>query len=469
TRWELGGLTAATLLLGGLAAALVARRISRPVQQLAAGAAAVSRGELDLRIEPTTDDEIGGLAVAFNHMTSQLRQQRGALEDANRELRHRLEELADLKSYTDNILASMTNGLVTVDLDGRVVTLNPAAELMTGFFAGEATGRYCTDVFAATPQLGEIIMETISTRAAYPSLTVSLRRRNGRTLAVEISAAPLKGGEGKDLGVIAVMRDLTVVRELENRLRRSDRLAALGSLAAGLAHEIKNPLTSLLTFSRHLTRRFDDEQFRAKFQSVVPHELQRINGIVERLLELARPSRLSFAAVRLPALLERVVDLCAHELDSRGVRLTREYARDLPAIWADADALHQSLVNLVRNALDAMPHGGRLILRVGWAGADDLVVTGGRSPAAGRRVQIEVEDSGMGIAPEAADRVFNPFFSTKESGTGLGLALTHKMIEDHGGLIDFRAAPSGGTIFRIALPLFPDPPSEAGTHGDELR
>jgi len=469
TRWELGSLTVATLLLGGLAAALVARRISRPVQQLAAGAAAVSRGELDLRIEPTTDDEIGGLAVAFNHMTSQLRQQRGALEDANSELRRRLEELADLKSYTDNVLASMINGLITVDLDGRVVTLNPAAELMTGFFAGEATGRYCTDVFAGTPQLGEILMETIASRTAYPGMAVTVRRRNGRTLSVEISAAPLKGGEGKDLGVIAVMRDLTVVRELETRLRRSDRLAALGSLAAGLAHEIKNPLTSLLTFSRHLTRRFDDEQFREKFQSVVPHELQRINGIVERLLELARPSRLTFAAVRLPVLLERVVDLCAHELDGRGVRLTREYARDLPAIWADADALHQSLVNLVRNALDAMPAGGRLVLRVGWAGSDDIVVAGARNPGAARRVQIEVEDSGVGIAPEAADRVFNPFFSTKESGTGLGLALTHKIIEDHGGVIDFRAAPGGGTIFRIALALFPDPPPETGTHGDDLR
>jgi PAS domain S-box-containing protein len=350
-----------------------------------------------------------------------------------------------------------------------VVTLNPAAELMTGFFAGEATGRYCTDVFAGTPQLGEILMETIASRTAYPGMAVTVRRRNGRTLSVEISAAPLKGGEGKDLGVIAVMRDLTVVRELETRLRRSDRLAALGSLAAGLAHEIKNPLTSLLTFSRHLTRRFDDEQFREKFQSVVPHELQRINGIVERLLELARPSRLTFAAVRLPALLERVVDLCAHELDGRGVRLTREYARDLPAIWADADALHQSLVNLVRNALDAMPAGGRLVLRVGWAGSDDIVVAGGRNPGAARRVQIEVEDSGVGIAPEAADRVFNPFFSTKESGTGLGLALTHKIIEDHGGVIDFRAAPGGGTIFRIALALFPDPPPETGTHGDDLR
>ena len=468
TRWELGGLTAAMLVVGGLAAALVARRISRPVQQLAAGAAAVSRGELDLQIAPTTDDEIGDLAIAFNHMTAQLRQQHGALEDANSQLRRRLEELADLKSYTDNVLASMTNGLITVDLDGRVVTLNPAAELMTGFFAGEATGRYCTDVFAGTPQLGEILMETIASRTAYPGMPVTMRRRNGRTLTVEISAAPLKGGEGKDLGVIAVMRDLTVVRELENRLRRSDRLAALGTLAAGLAHEIKNPLTSLVTFSRHLSRRFDDQAFREKFQAVVPHELQRINGIVEQLLELARPSRLSFAAVRLPALLERVVDLCAHELDGRGVRLTREYARDLPAIWADADALHQSIVNLVRNALDAMPHGGRLVLRVGWAGTEDIVVAGTRSPSAGRRVQIEIEDSGVGIAPDAADRVFNPFFSTKETGTGLGLALTHKIIEDHGGVIDFRAASSGGTIFRIALPLFPDPPAEAGT-GDELR
>jgi HAMP domain-containing protein len=148
TRWELGGLTVATLLLGGLAAKLVARRISRPVQQLAEGAAAISRGELDLKFEPTTDDEIGRLAVAFNHMAAQLRQQRTALEGANAELRERLEELADLKSYTDNILASLTNGIVTVDLDGRVVTLNPAAELMTGFFAGEVIGRYCTEVFA---------------------------------------------------------------------------------------------------------------------------------------------------------------------------------------------------------------------------------------------------------------------------------------------------------------------------------
>jgi PAS domain S-box-containing protein len=469
TRWELGGLTLAALLLGGGAAALMARRISRPVEQLVEGAAAIARGELDVRVEPTIDDEIGRLAVTFNHMAGQLLQQRSALEGANAELRQRLVELADLKSYTDNILASLTNGIVTVDLDGRVVTLNPAAELMTGFFVGEAIGRYCTEVFEHTPELGEILMETIASRTATPGVSVQLRRRNGRMLPVEISAAPLRGGEGKELGVIAAIRDITVVRELENRLRRSDRLAALGSLAAGLAHEIKNPLTSLLTFSRHLPRRFDDEQFRAKFQSVVPRELERINGIVERLLELARPTRLNFAAVRLPALLERTVELYAQEMEARSVTVERDYARDLPVVWGDAEALYQALVNLARNALDAMPVGGRLILRAGWSDDDHVVRPGRRSPVSSRRVRVEIEDTGTGIPASDADRVFNPFFTTKDSGTGLGLALTHKIVEDHGGTIDFRPAPLGGTVFRLVLPLFPDLPAEPGRHGDDLR
>jgi two-component system, NtrC family, sensor histidine kinase AtoS len=467
TRFELVGLTALMLFLGGSGAALVARRISRPVQQLAEGAVAISRGELDLRFEPTTDDEIGRLAVAFNHMTSQLRQQRTALETANAELRRHLEELADLKSYTDNILASLTNGIVTVDLDGRVVTLNPAAEMMTGFFAGEVIGRYCTEVFEQTPELGEILMDTIASRTATPGLAATLRRGNGRTVPVEISAAPLKGGEGKDLGVIAAIRDLTVVRELESRLRRSDRLAALGSLAAGLAHEIKNPLTSLLTFSRHLTRRFDDEQFRAKFQSVVPRELERINGIVEGLLELARPTQLSFASVRLSALLDRVVELYADEMETRGVEVTRDYVRDVPAVWADAEAMYQAFVNLARNALDAMPAGGRLTLRVGWSD-DARVVRPGRHARA-RRVRVEIQDSGPGILPADAERVFNPFFTTKAGGTGLGLALTHKIVEDHGGAIDFRSVRTGGTVFRVVLSIYPDRPDEPGRHGDDFR
>jgi len=463
TRTELAALTLIMLTFGAVSAAFMARRISRPVQQLAEGAAALARGEWKQRIEPPTDDEIGKLATAFNHMVGELTQQRLALEDANAELRRGFEELADLKSYTDNILASLTSGIVTVDLEGRVVTLNPAAELMTGFFAGEVRGRYCTEVFAHTPDLAELLMETLATRTPVPGLTLTLRRRNGRTVPVELAAAPLRGGEGKELGVIGVFRDLTRVQQLEDRLRRSDRLAAIGELAAGLAHEIKNPLTSLLTFSRHLTRRFEDAEFRQKFLSVVPRELERINTIVERLLELARPARLTFKPLRVPSLLERVLELYEDRLEAQAVRVVRDWRRDVPVLWADQEALYRALVNLVANALDAMPRGGTLTLRVGCSDGDTLA--GARITA--RRLAIEVEDSGAGIAPTDLDRIFNPFFSTKEGGTGLGLALTQKIVEDHGGLIDVRSVPRTGTVFRIVLPLMPEGPTEVG-HDDRV-
>jgi PAS domain S-box-containing protein len=450
TRLELGMLALGTVLLGGAAAALVARRIVRPVQRLAAGAVAVSRGDLMQRIDPVTSDEIGDLAAAFNHMTTQLFQQRSALEDAHGELRQRFEELADLKSYTDNILRSLTSGIVTVDLDGRIVTLNPAAEMLTGFFSGEVAGRYCTEVFAQTPEIGEILMETLSTRTGIAGQPLTFKRRNGTPLPVEFGTAPLRG-EGKDLGVVGMFRDLTVVRDLQNQLRRSDRLAAVGTLAAGLAHEIKNPLTSLLTFSRHLERRFDDERFRERFQRVVPRELERINAIVERLLELSRPARLQLQAVRVSALLERVVDLHANELEARQIRVVREYARDVPRIDADPEALYRALVNLVGNALDAMTVGGRLVLRARGddAGPGPLGARRGRS----RLVRVEIEDDGVGIPAAESDRIFNPFFTTKDRGTGLGLAITHKIVEEHGGSIDFTSTPGQGTTFRILLPL----------------
>lgn len=459
TRSELALLMLVTTLVAACAAAVVARRISRPVQELANGAVAISRGDLNQRIEPATDDEIGHLAAAFNHMAAELARQHAALESANAELRRGLEELADLKGYTDNILASLTSGIVTVDLEGRVVTLNPAAELMTGFFAGEVTGRYCTEVFAQTPDLAEVLMSTLANRTPVLGTPLTLRRRGGRRLPVEVSVSPLRGSEGKELGVIGVFRDLTPVRQLEERLRRSDRLAAVGELAAGLAHEIKNPLTSLLTFSRRLTRAFEDVDFRQKFQTVVPRELERINGIVEGLLELARPARLTFKPVRVPTLLERTIELYGTRIEAQRIQVQRHYARDLPAIWADQEALYQALVNLVTNALDAMPSGGLLGVRAGWS--DGEAVATGRAGGA-RRVAIEIEDNGVGIAPAVVDRVFNPFFSTKDGGTGLGLALAHKIVDDHGGSIDVRSTLGAGTTFRLILPLMPEAPPDPG-------
>ncbi|MFQ5830939.1 MAG: ATP-binding protein [Candidatus Methylomirabilia bacterium] len=460
TRRELGVLTGVILGFGAMAAALVARRIARPVRQLADGAAAIARGELNQQIQPSTSDEIGHLAVTFNHMAAQLFEQRTALEATHAELGRRFEELADLKSYTDNILASITSGIITLDLDGHVVTLNPAAELVTGLFAAEATGRYCTEVFVHTPELVEVLMETLASRTGVVSVSLALRRRNGTPIPVELSTAPLKGGEGKDLGVVGAFRDLTHVRELEDQLRRSDQLAALGTLAAGLAHEIKNPLASLRTFTRFAPRKFEDERFRETFQRVVPRELERINGIVEDLLQLARPTKLSFTSVRLPRLLERVLELYANQIETKHVSVEREYARDLPPIQADQEHLYQALVNLVSNALDAMGPRGRLTLRAGWADIADRALPASRR-ARVSRVKIEIEDTGPGIPSSQADKVFNPFFTTKEGGTGLGLALAHKIVEDHGGSMSFRSTPGIGTVFKITLPVMGEPVGRA--------
>jgi PAS domain S-box-containing protein len=450
TRWELGALTVLTLGLGGLAAAVFAGLIVKPVRQLAEGADAVSRGELEQRIEPSIIDEIGRLALAFNHMTAQLLQQRTALQDAHAELSTRFQELADLKSYTDSILSSLTTGVVTIDLEGRVVTLNPAAEMLTGFFAGEAAGRYCTEIFAGAGEVSDVLMETLASRRHTAGIALTLTRRNGVTLPVELSAAPLKGSDGKDLGVVGVVRDLTAVRALEHRLQRSDRLAALGTLAAGLGHEIKNPLTSILTFSRHLSRRYADENFREKFQSVVPRELERINEIVDRLLELARPERLHFTTVRIPALLDSVVELYSNEIEAKRTTVIRDYARDIPSIQADENAIYRAFVNLVANALEAMGPRGHLTLRIGWA----EVAT---RRAYHRHVRIEIEDTGGGIPLPERERIFNPFYTTKEGGTGLGLALTHKIIEEHRGTIDVASAPGIGTTFRVVLPVLSEP------------
>jgi two-component system, NtrC family, sensor histidine kinase AtoS len=463
TRWELGGLTLATLVLGGVIAAVVARRIARPVRELAEGAAAIARGELYRQIQPTSADEIAELAIAFNHMAGQLFQQRSALETAHAGLRRHFEELADLKSYTDSILQSLTSGIITLDLDGRVVTMNPTAELLTGLFGPEARGRYCTEVFSHSPEMVEILMETLASRAGVASMSLTLCKRNGAPLPIELSTAPLGRGDGKDLGIVAVVKDVTVVHELEAQLRRSDRLAALGTLAAGLAHEIKNPLTSVRTFTRLVSRKFNDERFRLTFERVVPRELDRINEIVERLLELARPRRLKLTQAHLPALLERALDLYGDQIETKQISVLREYASDIPSIQADGEHLYQALLNLVGNALEAMGTGGRLTLRAGWSEEKDGLSSSPRAPR--RSVTVEIEDTGIGILSSDADKIFNPFFTTKDSGTGLGLALAHKIIEDHEGSITFRSSPGVGTMFRLFLPAATErPPDRKAAH-----
>jgi PAS domain S-box-containing protein len=453
TRAELLMITAFTLLLGGCLAALVTRRIVGPARELAAGAEAISRGDLDQRIAPRASGEIGHLARAFNHMASQLREQRRDLEATHDELRRRYEELSDVKSYADSILGSLTGGVVTLDLEGRVTTMNPAAEQVTGLFAGQAVGRYAAEVFAHAPGVTEVVMEVLATRTAAAEVPLTLRRPNGATLVVALSVAPLRRPEGKDLGVVAQFRDLSAIRELEEQLRRSDRLAALGTMAAGLAHEIKTPAAAIATLvrERQLRRLAADEAYREYFGRRVREELERITTIVEQLLELAGPPRIVRPVPLSPArLLDRAVESLAGLVETKQILVRRDYPSPDLQVPGDPQTLDRALANLVTNALEAMGPGGELGLRVAWADAEPGRVRRRGGPP--RAVVVEVRDTGVGIPPGTADRVFNPFFTTKPAGTGLGLALTHKIVEDHGGRIGFESVPGRGTTFRVLLP-----------------
>ena len=293
TRRQLLGLAVLVLAGAGLASALVAQRIARPVRQLAVGAMAISRGQLVQRVEPTTSDEIGQLAVAFNGMARQLHEQRAAvleqrtaLEAAHAELRRRSAELSDLKSYTDNILDSLVNGIVTLDLEGRVVTLNGSAEELLGCSAS-ARGRPVAEVLAHAPELVAILRAAIQWRTGRTG-TVTLPGRAGGTVPVEITTATLKGGEGQDLGVIVIARDLTAVRALEAQLRQAQKMEAVGRLAGGVAHDFNNLLTVITGRSQLLLLKLPPESPIRRDVELVEETAHRASALTRQLLAFSR-------------------------------------------------------------------------------------------------------------------------------------------------------------------------------------
>jgi PAS domain S-box-containing protein len=461
TRWKLIGLAFVAILAGVGVSAYMAGLIGRPVKELVHGVEAVAKGDLGQRIAIRSRDELGTLALAFNQMAAELGQQRAALERAHGELREKFHEISELKRYADNILASMTDGLVTLDLEGRVVTWNAMAEHLTRLAAEEIRGQPAGDVFRESKEFCELLLDTMTQRRAFAHVAVSFHRPDGQGLPMEMSTSPLKGAEGQDLGVVGIFRDMTAQRELEAQLRRADRLAALGTLAAGVAHEIRNPLVFVRTFTQMFPAKHADEEFRAKFAEMIPGELDRINEIVEGLLELSRPASLNFAMIPLHPLLERVVGVYAGQLESQRIVVQRRFDPSVESVWADGEYLYRVLVNLVLNAIQAMDRGeGCLTLTTRrLAPGDPLTQAKARStpqPILEEYIAIDVGDTGPGIPEEITEKLFTPFFTTKQKkGTGLGLALALRTVEDHGGGITFRSQVGIGTVFTVVLPPGP--------------
>jgi PAS domain S-box-containing protein len=383
------------------------------------------------------------------------------LQEANLELDAQLREVSNLERYNARVLASMTNGLVTLNPEGRIVKWNEMAARITGYAVGEVEGQLCRDLFAGNPSFVRLLLDGIQGKGVWWDRGVSFMRPDGREVPLEINTSLLEDETGQTTGLLGIFRDLSLVRELEQRLRRADRLAAVGRMAAMVAHEIKNPLVALKTFVDMVPRRAKDPAFIARFQDIVPKEVDRVNAIMEELLELSRPPRLSLRPLQVQEIIDRCIALYEHQAAERRITIVLDLAPALPQVRADPEYLARAVGNLALNAIQAMTAGGTLSIRTGcgvpWQSTlgdtTAHVDLGTAAETAQAFVFIMLADTGTGMTPEQLDSLFTPFFTTKEKGTGLGLALTHKIIEEHQGHLHVESQLGIGSTFTILLPI----------------
>lgn len=448
-RATIGAVGLLALLAGMAAASLTARRITQPLGHLVDATIEAARGNLRPEIRVDTGDEVGVLAGNFRTMIQEILLQRQRLEN-------QLAEIRRLQRYNEELLTTMSDGLLAVDRDGKVATINPAACRMLGLPAEDHRGREIGRLLEKSPELIEYLRHAIGEGGRQPQRELRSRSSSDGQVILA-SSSPLVDGAGSLMEVITNLHDVTEMKKLEARVRQTDRLAALGTLAAGMAHEIRNPLSAIKTFVQLLPRKLEKPGFLDKFNRTVPRELDRINRLIEDLLELARTPRYRLQELALGVLLEQNLDLLDEEIRMSNVILERTIAGDLPPVWADPDHLAKAFHNLVRNALQAMPSGGTL--RVVAHAVAAPPGESGRLQGGQEWCAVRFSDTGSGIDPEVLPNIFNPFFSTKDSGTGLGLAITHKVISEHGGMIDVVSQKGEGSGFTVYLPAQRSPES----------
>lgn len=256
------------------------------------------------------------------------------------------------------------------------------------------------------------------------------------------------------LGVLMVLTDITALKRLEQQIRRSDRLASLGTLSAGMAHEIKNPLVSIKTFTQLLPERYQDSDFRETFSNLIGHEIDRIDSLVNQLLRFARPAKPLLKPLHVHELLEKSLMLVGHRLYQKEIKLARSWNADVDTIRADGDQIEQVFLNFFLNAMDAMKQGGQLEVVTEILPHNEWATP--LNAFSGERqdiLRVTVRDNGEGIKSEDIAHVFDPFFTTKDYGTGLGLSVVHGIIQEHGGQIEVESELTKGTSFYILLPL----------------
>ena len=346
--------------------------------------------------------------------------------------------LRTMQTYTQHVVDSMANGLISLDAQGGIVTVNRQACRMFGLSSGEeAQGKPLSDIVT----LHDVdLLKTLAQGERLLEKELSATTAAGQTLPLSISASALRGGAGEHLGAVLLLRDLSDVKALQEQVQRTERLASVGRLAAGVAHEIRNPLGSLKGFLQYFQRKLPLNDQDKAYLSVMMNEVDRLNTVVSNLLEFARPKEPVFEDAQIADMLDHVLTLLHRDCEAKRLRLFREWPDALPLLRLDHDQITQVLLNILLNAIQATEPGGEI--HVSAAILNEM-----------NMLEIAVRDTGVGIAADDLPHIFDPFFSTKKQGNGLGLAIAHTIIEQHRGEMLVESECGRGSTFRIRLPL----------------
>jgi two-component system, NtrC family, nitrogen regulation sensor histidine kinase GlnL len=353
------------------------------------------------------------------------------------------------------VLNSVGDAVILVDARGKIALFNPAAEQITGRAQAQVVGRSCAEAFKATPVLPEMVNSTFATGQTQ-ARTEELYLQRGRAVTVRLHTSAIwDHAHGRIRGTVLTIHDLSYHRTLEEDARRAERLAHLGTLVAGLAHEVKNPLGGIKGAAQLLELKLIDRPDVTEYTTVIVRETNRLSKLVDELLLAGVPRPPVLLGLNIHRVIQEVLEVVKPELSSSGIALRAEFDPSLPETRGDAGQLTQVLLNLVQNAIEAMrsipaPTGHRLAIRTRMETDFHLVR---QQDGSGKFLRVEIADTGPGLPTVNTERLFEPFYTTKSRGTGLGLAICQRIIAAHGGAIRLENQPHGGAMSTVSLPL----------------
>jgi two-component system sensor histidine kinase PilS (NtrC family) len=347
---------------------------------------------------------------------------------------------------------------MTLDSTWRITSFNSAAEIITGYSLREVYYRNVEDIFPG------ILKKGFNVAGVTARLEMTFRSKGGAEIYIGFKLSP---GEGDDMASIVIFQDLTQIKALEEQLKRDERLKALGEISASLAHEVRNPLASMSGSIQLLRGELKLKGDKLKLMEIVLRETERLNSLITDFLLFARPAREKMESFNIGEVIRETMKVFGNSPEAKGLEIESSLEGDM-SIEGNKRQMSQVFWNLFLNAATAMPEGG--LLRV-TTGLNTRVSERGMSAAEQASdklktlAEISIIDTGNGIAPEALGRIFDPFYSTRETGTGLGLALAHRIVESHGGTIEVESALGKGSVFKVLLPLSEVQPVKEGLRG----